>query len=275
LMLPKNQRLFQPQSATVQQVVDNRTGAPWERNPAADVLLLGDSFTNIYSQPAMGWGSAAGFAEHVSYHLGRPIDVVAINGGGSSAVREELARRAAETSTPFPARVIVYEFTMHDLMTGDWPVIPFKPSPELMAAAAAQPSPAPEVTAPGARAPVKETPRAAPPAAGPLSVIARVVQTSKVPAPGSAPYKDCLTYVKLRIEQVESGKLSSQEVIGAFWAMKDDKWLPAASYAVGDRLRLTMIPMDRADRQIQALQRADDLDDFVLKVFFVTQEAIQ
>jgi hypothetical protein len=116
---------------------------------------------------------------------------------------------------------------------------------------------------------------AAPKAPGPVTVTARIVQTSKVPAPGTAPYRDCLTYVRLHIEGVESGNLAESDVIGAFWAMKDDTWLPAATYAVGDRLRLTLIPMDQADRKIQALQRADNLNDFTLKVFFVTREVPQ
>jgi hypothetical protein len=54
--------------------------------------------------------------------------------------------------------------------------------------------------------------------------------------------------------------------------MRDDRWLPAATYAVGDRLRLTLVPLEQMDRQTQALQRADDLNDFTTRVFFVKGE---
>jgi hypothetical protein len=250
LRLPRDQRLFEPQSVTVQQVIASRTGRVWERDAAADVLLLGDSFTNIFSQPALGWGESGGFAEHLSYHLGRSIDVIAFNGAGASATREELARRALDRGDSAPTKVIVYQFAMRFLMGENWRVIPFKMAPS----------------------------HSVPPAAttgGLVSVIARVTQTSNVPAPGTAPYKDCLTYVKLHIEHVESGGLPASDVIGAFWAMRDNTWLPAATYAVGDRLRLDMIPLEQADAKTQTLQRADDLNDFTSKVFFVTNEARQ
>jgi hypothetical protein len=79
--------------------------------------------------------------------------------------------------------------------------------------------------------------------------------------------------VKLHVDEVVSGELTSREIIGAFWGMRDDVWLPAATYTVGDRLRLTLTPLEQMDRRTQALQRADDLNDFTTPVFFVTSEA--
>ena len=263
LKLPANQTIYAPQSVTIQQIVDTRTGRLWERNPAADVLLLGDSFTNIYSQPSMGWGESAGFAEHVSYHLGRAIDVIAMNGAGASGAREELARRAASATTPWPSKVIVYEFAMRFLMGENWQTVPFTP-PHIDTPVARPQAPTPAL----AQAP-------APPIIpdGPTVARVRVLQVSTVPAPGTAPYKDCLTYLRLQIERVESGHVTGTEVIGAFRAMTDDVWLPAATYAVGDRLTVTMVPMDRADRAIQSMQRADHLNDFTHAVFFITKES--
>ena len=49
-------------------------GALWEPTESADILLLGDSFTNIYSLPEMAWGDAAGLAEQLSFEMQRPID---------------------------------------------------------------------------------------------------------------------------------------------------------------------------------------------------------
>jgi len=61
LKLPEGQTLFQPQSVVVHSVRD-AAGGPWEADEHADVLLLGDSFTNIFSLEGMGWGEAAGLA---------------------------------------------------------------------------------------------------------------------------------------------------------------------------------------------------------------------
>jgi alginate O-acetyltransferase complex protein AlgJ len=292
LKLPPDQGLFRPQPVTVQTVIDRRTGRAWQRDPASDVLLVGDSFTNIYSQPALGWGESAGLAEHLSYHLGRSVNVLALNGAGASAIRAELARRAASSTEVWPTRVIVYELAMRFLMGENWPLIEIKfprgevasnrpavigresppPTPGTRRAAG---TPAGSLAIPGRAAPETTATVTVAPPVEPITVIAEVVQTSKVPAPGTAPYKDCLVYVKMRIDQVESGSAAQREVIAAFWAMRDDQWLPAATYAVGDHLRLTLVPMDQADRRTQALQRADDLNDFALRVYFVTSEVKQ
>ena len=77
LQLPPDQRLFPPQSVTLQRVVDSRTGAAWGPNDAADVLLLGDSFSNIYCAADMGWGDAAGFPAQLARFLERDVDVIA------------------------------------------------------------------------------------------------------------------------------------------------------------------------------------------------------
>ena len=61
LKLPEGQTLFLPQTVSVHQVIDG-AGQPWEPDPEADVLLLGDSFTNMFSLDQMGWGETAGLA---------------------------------------------------------------------------------------------------------------------------------------------------------------------------------------------------------------------
>ena len=61
LKLPSGQTAFPAQSVTVHPVTDPATGSPWQSREGADVLLLGDSFSNIYGAAEMGWGEAAGF----------------------------------------------------------------------------------------------------------------------------------------------------------------------------------------------------------------------
>jgi alginate O-acetyltransferase complex protein AlgJ len=118
LKLTKDQRLFAPQTITTQQVIDERSGQPVATDREAEVLLLGDSFTNIYSAQAMGWGTGAGFGQHLAYHLQRPIDVIAFNGGAAS-VRAELARRPNAARLGFK-KVIVYAFAIRSLLTEHW-----------------------------------------------------------------------------------------------------------------------------------------------------------
>ena len=66
---PKGRRCFRPQTVTIHQVQD-AAGRPWEPDPEADVLLLGDSFTNVFSLDPMGWGESAGLGPQLALALG-------------------------------------------------------------------------------------------------------------------------------------------------------------------------------------------------------------
>jgi hypothetical protein len=280
LSLTKAQGIYRPQTVTIEQVIDERSGQPIARDAAADVLLLGDSFTNIFSAQAMGWGTGAGFGQHLAYHLRRPLDVIAFNGGASTQARAELAR-SENAARLGHKKVIVYQFAMRSLLTETWepsamvapqppdpPVI--EPPPPTSAAVASAP---PGGANPSAPAP--STSRASKPVSEPLVVIGRILQTSRVPAPGSAPYRDCLTFIKVQVEKVESGAYRADEMLVVFLAMKDNQWLPAATYNVGDRLRMQVIPFSSADPDIRSLRRADDTEDYTLRPFFVVKESLQ
>src|SRR5262249_8695964 len=91
LKLPDDQTWFSPQKVTVHQVQD-AAGEPWEPDESADVLLLGDSFTNVFTKDAMGWGESAGLGPQLSLALERAVDVIAQNDSGAFATRQILAR---------------------------------------------------------------------------------------------------------------------------------------------------------------------------------------
>jgi hypothetical protein len=120
LKLPEGQTVFTPQAVTVREIED-AAGAAWEPDEKADVLLLGDSFTNVFSLEAMGWGAAAGLAPHLAFALGRPVDVIAQNDSGAFATRQALARElAGGTDRLAGKRVVVWEFASRELAVGDW-----------------------------------------------------------------------------------------------------------------------------------------------------------
>jgi hypothetical protein len=117
LKLPGQQKLFTPKTVMLHRVVD------WQSDESADVLFLGDSFCNIYSDPQMHWGESAGLAQQVSRYLARPLDVIAINGQSASEVRSKLAQR----DHPLQGKkVVVWEVAMHELSASNWPVIRIK-----------------------------------------------------------------------------------------------------------------------------------------------------
>jgi alginate O-acetyltransferase complex protein AlgJ len=122
LNLPDEQQLYPRERVTTNRVLSS-AGEPWEPTRGADVLVLGDSFCNVYSHPGMGWGSSAGFIEHFSAALARPIDRIATNAGGSHTTRQRLARELARDADRLAGtRIVVYQFAMRELAFGDWKV---------------------------------------------------------------------------------------------------------------------------------------------------------
>ena len=124
LDLPDDTLLFPPEAVSLRRVLQP-DGSPWRPSRNADVLLLGDSFTNIYSLESMGWGTSAGFAEQLSYALRRPVDRLVQNDEGAFATRAMLQR---EPDRLDGKRVVVYQFAARELAAGDWKVLPL-PAP--------------------------------------------------------------------------------------------------------------------------------------------------
>ena len=120
LDLPETATLIPAETVWLRRVL-NPDGTPWRSDRAADVLLLGDSFTNIYSLESMGWGTSAGLAEQVSHVLGRPLDRLVQNDQGAFATRAMLQREPQRLDGK---RVVIYQFAARELSVGDWKIIP-------------------------------------------------------------------------------------------------------------------------------------------------------
>jgi hypothetical protein len=120
LKLPDEQKLFPALTITITKVL-NKDGSPFQPLATADVLLLGDSFTNIFTQPAMGWGEAAGLGPHLARALGRPIDIIAQNDAGAFATRQLLARELSAGEDRLAGKkVVIWQFAVRELGVGDW-----------------------------------------------------------------------------------------------------------------------------------------------------------
>jgi alginate O-acetyltransferase complex protein AlgJ len=249
LGLPADQTLFAPQEVRIRQTIDPNTIAPPVVPPSADVVLLGDSFANIYTAKEMGWGEGAGLGPTLARYLQRPVDAIVINGKGASGTRADLARRPEALTGK---RVIIWEFAVRELADASWDVIPMQAGPASSGS-----------TSPG-------TPR--PGAKGPIVIEGTIEVTSKVPEPNTAPYPDCLTYLVMRVDKVVEGQYDQDRVLAVFWAMKKNVWLPPAKYTRGQRFRVKLIPMAQADEAVRSGQRADNTEDYTHRPYFVTEE---
>jgi len=263
LNLPSDQDLYPPEAVTIQ-AVQEAAGAPWRPLRGAEVLLLGDSFSNVYSDPAafaseragdgLGWGEGAGFAEQLSFALGRPVDRIARNAGGAHAARADLARevaREAEAGRDRLAgvRVVVWQFAERELSQGDWKQIPLAATPGKRAAASPEEAPA-----------------------GASVVLGSLAARAEPPRPGSVPYRDALIGLHLRDVATRSGPAAPSEIVVFVFGMRDDAWTDAARLAPGARVSLRLEAWDDEDvqRRVGSLNRVelDDLELLALPAFF-------
>ncbi len=100
------------------------------------------------------------------------------------------------------------------------------------------------------------------------TVVGKIKLVSNVPDPSTVTYKDCVTFIKYQVEDVESGDYSGDELIAVFWGMRNSKLQPAAKFSPGQRHRLTIQPLsERAD--LQRVMQADDTNDYSLTPYWV------
>jgi len=206
-------------------------GALAAPSTGSDVLLLGDSFTKIFSDPALDSGERAGFAERLAVELGRPIDTIALVGGSATAVRETLARRAGGLDGK---RLVIWEFGLRALAQSPdaWRSVPLPPpSPE--APGDDEGSTPGGTDAAGAARPARE---------GVCTLRAELLEASRVR--DDFDYAFCLVIHRYRVLEVLAGDCADDEVWVAFVGMEDFVVQEPSSFAIGTVHRLVLEPLE-------------------------------
>lgn len=218
LKLRQNQGVFCEEAVTIRPVT-NAAGKPWQPDPAAEILLLGDSFTNIYSLEMMNWGSAAGLAEQLSFALGRRVDTILRNDDGAYATRELLSRELAQGEDRLAGKkVVVWQFAARELAVGDWKLL--------------------DMTLKQSRKPADGPPRAD----HELIVSGTIAATSAAPRAGQMPYAHHIFTLDLTDLQVHSGTLTEPRIAVYLFSMRNHQNTPAFSWPVGKRVKLKLRP---------------------------------
>ena len=217
-------------------------GRPWRPDPTADVLLLGDSFANIFSLEAMGWGTAAGLAEQLSFALGRPVDRLVQNANGAFASREALARELARGRDRLAGkRVVVYQFATRELTHGDWRLVDLDTRRAVPASTVLTPEPGQVLTVQG-----------------------RVRQLTRAPRPGTVPYRDHIISVDLVEIDTGSAVVSDSEALVYLSSMEDNVWTAAASLVVGQTITLTLRPWAEVAPELDGITRTELIEGNVV-----------
>lgn len=119
LQAPSIERAVAPEAVTCQQVFRRDTGALFQEDPSAELLVLGDSFQRIYQRDTP---EAAGFIAHLAKELKQPLMGLVNDGGGSTLVREELRNRLSALKYK---KVVLWEFVERDIALGlnGWKIV--------------------------------------------------------------------------------------------------------------------------------------------------------
>ncbi len=120
IRVPQVEQLYEPEQINCTQVVDAATGKPYADDSNSPVLVLGDSFLRIYERDEPRSG---GFIAHLARNLGFGLTSLVNDGGASTLVRQQLARKPALLEGK---KVVVWEFVERDIRFGTegWQIIP-------------------------------------------------------------------------------------------------------------------------------------------------------
>lgn len=237
LKLPETQQIYPPETVTIEQITSG--DGFWRPSREAEVLLLGDSFTNIFSLEALGWGEAAGFAEHLSVALGgRPLDCILRNSDGAFATREMLTNQLARGRDRLAGKkLVIWEFAARELAFGNWKMLDLE---------VGQPAPARFYS---------------PPAGKEVVVTGMIEAVSSVPRPGTVPYADHIMSVQLAEMRIAgSTERADLQAIVYLPSMQDNVWTRAARLRVGDKVTLRLRAWPDVAAQYEQTNRSE-LDD--------------
>lgn len=239
LSLPEDQKSRWLETVEIEPIWEHNNF--WRPDKKAEILVLGDSFANIFSLAIMGWGESAGFVEHLSFALQTPLDALVINHNGAYATRAALARALARGEDRLAGkRLLIYQFAVRELAYGDWQLI------ELSLGSKEQ-TDFLELTQGTA-----------------VTVRGTVSDIASAPRPGSVPYADHIISLHLTdldgIENVEN-----KQALVYIQSMDNNVWTEAARLRPGETIQLQLEPWEDVARRLDGVNRAE-LEDLELQL---------
>ena len=248
LGLPAGQRLFERERVMVHPVT--RGGSVWKADLTSPVLLLGDSFTNIFSMGGLGWGEGAGLGEQLSVELGRTVDVLSRNSDGALATRQMLQRElAAGRDRLAGKKVVVWEFATRELSFGDWRTVELRLGT------------------------VKRAAFFCPPAGQRRLIRGTVAEMGPVPRPGTVPYREHIVALRLVDVELEGEGGQKGERVGEClvyaWSMREQVLGEVGRLRIGERVSFEVRDWEGVAPELEKFQRGE-LSDAALAAEPVT-----
>ncbi len=241
LTLPEGVGLYPGQEVQVRQILSGQQEF-WQPDRSAEILLLGDSFTNIYSTDGLGWGRGAGFAEQLSYILQSPLDLLARNDSGAYVTREMLAGELARGRDRLAGKkLVIWQFAERELAFGDW---------RHLAMQLGKPQDAGFFVALSGES---------------IRVTGVVGAISRSARPGSVPYRDNILTLHLVDLQGLDLQLPADQALVYSWGMRDNQLTKLAALRPGDSVSLSLTPWEAVEGEFGSYRRTS-LDDQMLEL---------
>jgi len=230
LKLKQTDKLFSRQTVSIQQIYHK--DKTWQVDKNSKVLLLGDSYTNIYSEENLGWGTSAGLAEQLSYELKFGIDRISRNGSAAYTTRETLANEMQRGNNRLKnKKVVIWEFAVRELVEGNWKIIPInfkeKSNSNFISVHTGDT----------------------------LSVKGRIKNISAVPRPGSVPYKDHVLSILLNI------KNTNKKALVYMLSMSNNILTEISKYKEGDEIELNLLNWTDVQQKYGSYNRSETNDE--------------
>ena len=257
--------LFAEESVKVGRVLDAETGSPPASDSTSPMVLLGDSFVNIYEDPALGFVAedepdiGAGFSSHLAAEMGREFHVIAINGGGATGVRRDFASLPPEEVSR--KKVVVWVFSARDLFLAElpgrrarirWEEVAFRESGSS--------------TLPARETKAEEEEDSA----DPIRVEATVRDRSMIDDPTTTPYSSAIYSVLLTDVSGGDERFEGGEAMVFLRAFRDRRPLPSSRLEKGKRYRFDLVPMPESG-DVATVTRLDDFFRADLKPWFALE----
>ena len=158
-----------------------------------------------------------------------PIDKIVINAGGAFSTRQALVKQVERLDGK---RVLVYQFATRELFSGDWKLLMMSQSQSVSADKDAKPTQLNEE----------------------ITLTVSIKDITNPPTPGSVPYTECI--IAIHLENVKIPELPEEFVVFV-WGMRENKWTEAATFKVGQKVKLRLRPWDSVQADYESYNRKE------------------